>query len=160
MKRGVLVLFAVVLALTAVGCGTMVNQSPPGSYFNYHGRMRPNRLYGGVRSDGEMLAEHITKVARGEPTGSSSSFSEHDPVTGEFVTRDTTPAAQKTLNAIGISLMFAVDFPLSFVADTIFLPVDILAQWKRLTGQMLAEENPKQDEVPPLGGPHPPSPSP
>lgn len=152
MKRCVLVLFAILAVLPAVGCGTLVNQSPPGSYFNYHGRMRPHRLYGGVRSDGEMFAEHVATVARGEPTGSSSSLSEHDPVTGEWVTRDTTPVAQKTMNAIGITLLFAIDFPLSFVADTIFLPVDVIAQWRRLTGRTSEEEKPKQDEVPPPEG--------
>lgn len=149
MKRCTLALFAVVAALPAIGCGTFLNHQPPGTYFNYKGQLRPNRLYGGVRTDSEMLTAHVAAVARGEPTGSSSSFSEHDPVTGEWVTRDTTPVFQKTSNAIGIALFFIADFPLSFVADTIFLPVDIIAQWKRLTGRTPAIEKPVQDEVPP-----------
>jgi uncharacterized protein YceK len=132
----------------------MMNQSPPGTFFN-SGAHRPNRLYGGVRRDGELLVNHVAQVARGEPTGSHSSVSEHDPVTGESVWRDTTPVSQKVRNAVGIPLLFLVDIPLSFVGDTIFLPVDIIAQWKRLTGRTPVEEKFKPDEPPPLEGVQP-----
>lgn len=154
MRRCVLSLVVAVLVTVTVGCGTMMNQSPPGTYFN-SGSHRPNRLYGGVRRDGELLVNHIAQVARGEPTGSCSSISEHDPVTGEFVTRDTTPVSQKVMNATVITLFFVADFPLSFLADTIFLPVDFFAQWKRLTGRTYVNEQPKQEVSPQKEGVHP-----
>lgn len=151
MKRGVSVLAALLVALSATGCGTLVNQSSPGTYFNAQGQRRPHRLYGGVRTDGEMVADTVARVAHGESVLSSNSVTEHDPATGEWVTRDTTSTSEKVRNAITMTLFLAADFPLSFVADTLLLPCDIYAQWKRLTSEPPAE-NPKPDELPPTEG--------
>lgn len=149
MNRGALAVVLVLATIPAVGCGTLVNQSPPGSYFNCRGETRSNRVYGGVRGNGERLGEAVAKIARGDTSGlSSSSVTERDPVTGQSVTRDNTPASEKVMTAIGMTLFFAVDFPLSFVADTVLLPVDAFAQWKRLFGKPPVVEKPRPHESP------------
>lgn len=136
MCRAVCVLVAACAALPAVGCGTLVNQSEPGMYFNADNH-RPYRIYGGVRTDGEHLLKVFTMVARGESVLSSSTVTEHDPATGEYGTRDSTSGPVKVLNAIELTLYFAADPLLSFAADTFLLPWDMSFQWRRLTGRLL-----------------------
>ena len=150
MKRALFAVVVLFATIPTVGCGTLVNQSPAGTYFNAKGQTRPNRLYGGVRVDCEMVADTAARGARGESVLSSSSTSEHDPVTGEWVTRDTTPTSTKMRNAVTMTLFLAADFPLSFVADTVLLPSDILAQVKRLTSPKPSEAVTKPIELPPI----------
>lgn len=148
MNRGAVALVLALAALSATGCGTFMNHQPPGSYFNAHGQRRPDRVYGGVRFDGELVADTVAGIAQGKPVFSSSSVTGHDPATGEWGTRDTTPVSQQVRNAITMTLLLAADFPLSFVADTILLPADLYAQWKRLTGPPVE----KPDDPPPPEG--------
>ena len=55
MRRTLLCTLAAGCLLSAVGCGTLLNQSPKGSFFNVKGEHRPYRVYGGVRTDVEAV---------------------------------------------------------------------------------------------------------
>lgn len=63
MRRTLLCTLAAGCLLSSVGCGTFLNQSPKGSYFNVTGTRRPYRVYGGVRTDLEVVFSPLENKA-------------------------------------------------------------------------------------------------
>ncbi|HEY7155652.1 MAG TPA: YceK/YidQ family lipoprotein [Gemmataceae bacterium] len=102
---------AALLASALGGCGTFVNcvgwNGPAG-----------REIYGGVKQDAQNGKEHLTEAFYG-PTPSFSPYPEK-PDTGNRVLTKTFCAG------CGIG-MLGVDLPISFVADTLTLPVTIPA---------------------------------
>jgi uncharacterized protein YceK len=102
---------AALLASALGGCGTFVNcvgwNGPAG-----------REIYGGVKQDAQNGKEHFTEAFYG-PTPSFSPYPEK-PDTGNRVLAKTFCAG------CGIG-MLGVDLPISFVADTLTLPVTIPA---------------------------------
>jgi uncharacterized protein YceK len=95
--------FAVVplaaLALSAAGCGTLANQSEPGWLTAEPGHA-PHQPYGGVGLDLKAARDLVSKTGGDDKT--------YDPY----------------WNTVVGCCFLAVEFPLSAVADTLFLPFD------------------------------------
>lgn len=123
MKRAAFTFVALFATISAVGCGTLSNQHALG-IFTYGLEKRDQRVYGGVRSDGEKIGDLLVKDARSE---------------GE-------PTALIWIVPC-MTLFYLSDMPLSFLADTLLLPWDIRAQWKRLTDEKATEVQPPPAEV-------------
>lgn len=122
MKPGALTL-VLLAALSAVGCGTLANHNPEVSYANC--AFRPNRIYGGVRADAEVLATPVGMLARGQ-----SLLADHPELPGEVPSQE-----EKIIAGVMLKPTALLDLPLSFVADTIMLPWDIAAQWDGASSQ-------------------------
>ena len=141
-EAGVRVLVVLLASISVVGCGTMVNQSEKGSYLNHEERYRPHRIYGGVRVSAEALADPYRKMATGEPVDLLRTHSLHSVENGEPVETDLTTIGEKASTLTTYTLLWSISIPLSLVADTIFLPFDAWAQFKRLTGVRTGERQP------------------
>lgn len=106
------------------GCGTLLNQSPPGSMFNSDGSRKSQRPFGGIWSDLETLGNTYKEAFRGEKT----------------------PRQTATM-ILFCPLMVAVDLPLSTIGDTILLPWDAKATILRLRGNQEKPNAIPQNEV-------------
>lgn len=120
-------LFGLFVACFSSGCGSLLNQSPPGAMFNIDGERRPYRAFGGVRTDVELCSGTFGAVLRGEQSASRYLF---------------------------LPLMLAVDLPLSAVTDTVLLPWDLRAsiQWHR-DGKPSPKVKPRPEPDPMVGVP-------
>jgi len=127
MRRGAFALVALFAVLPAVGCGTILsNQRVFGELSDYGLGVREQRVYGGVRSDGEMIGKAWVKWASGDTDMGGSLW--HQSPEDRY-------RLPNVLFVPYVTLYLLVDMPLSLVADTIMLPWDIRAQWRRLTGK-------------------------
>jgi uncharacterized protein YceK len=100
--RSVVIAACAFLALGASGCGTIVNHSEPGSYFNYRGGYPPYRPFGGALVATDGVVTNIERVWDYEK--------DYEPLQAA---------------AVAAAFLF-IDLPLSAVADTILLPFDVV----------------------------------
>jgi uncharacterized protein YceK len=117
-------LIGLFVACLTSGCGTFLNQQPPGSMSNIDGERRPYRAYGGVRTDLDFATQSLGILIRGE---------------------------HQYGYAFLVPLFIAADLPFSAVADTLLLPWDLKGEikWRRdgRPSPKVTPQSPEPDQV-------------
>jgi uncharacterized protein YceK len=130
MPRRTAILLAVAMATAPGGCGTIYNLAPETPTKLGQPERRPLWIYGGVANDARYGADVISyPFTQAEP-------SQHGALKWMLITGLSTGYATKA---------WGVDMPLSFVTDTLTLPITIPATIKKLSGD---DHQPEPNPVP------------